>query len=169
MIFGDRTVIAAQLELDSDHGGSWLFGRFCYWINGTEIGNYNLGTSLRDVFFSMKWIVGDCGNRQANGLCDLRGEEAFSLLDGFLYGPEEIVSIASLPQTPARFDITPPVDIFEGYKIFLLECKECDLILYRRLIRDASVQVFKTEHGVFDGVIKETYDYMEALYESVVS
>lgn len=100
MIFGDTTVIAAQLELDRDHGGPWLFGWFCNWINGTQIGDYNLGTSLRDVFFSMKWIADDRGNRQCTGLCNLPGEEVFRLLDSALYGPDEILSKAHYPRHP---------------------------------------------------------------------
>ena len=71
-------------ESDRDYGGRWLFGRFCYWINGTQVGDCNIGTSLRDAFFSMKRIAGDRGNRQCTGLCDLPGEEAFHLLDGAL-------------------------------------------------------------------------------------
>lgn len=166
MIFGDTTVIASQLELDCDYGGPWLFGRFCYWINGTQVGDYNLGTSLRDVFFSMKWIAGDHDNRQCTGLCNLPGEEAFRLLDSALYGPDEIVSKALLPETPARFDITPPVDVFDGWKIFLMECEECDRILFRPLTFDVKVEVFNTPKGVFDAVIKDTYNYLDYLYHS---
>lgn len=169
MEFGDRTVIAAQLELNRDYGGPWLFGRFCYWINGTQLGDYNLGTSLRDVLFSMKWIVGDRGNRQGNFLCDLPGEEAFRVLDGSLYGPEEVIASAFFPETPARFDIRPPVDIFDCWKIYLMECEGCDRFLYARLAPEVSVETFNAPKGAFDTVIKDTYDYLEHLYESEAS
>ena len=58
----------------------------------------------------MKWIVGDCGNRQGNFLCDLPGEEVFRVLDGSLYGPDEVIASAVFLETPARFDIRPPVE-----------------------------------------------------------
>ena len=169
MEFGDRSLVGAQFELNCDVGGTWLFGRFCYWINGTRLGDYNLGTSLRDVFFSMKWIVADRGNRQGDLLCDLPAEQAFQLLDATLYGSDEVVASASLPQTPARFDIRPPVDIFDGWKIYLIECHGYDRFLYSRLAPDASFEIFKAPRGIFDTVIKDAYDYLEHLYESHAS
>src|SRR5215207_10274548 len=110
MQFGDIKVFAVQLELDSNYGGSWLFGRFCYWINGTQVGDYTLGTSLRDVFFSMKWIANDRGNRRGDDLCTCSGQEIFLLLDNSLYGNEETTPDLLLLEAPARFDVRPPVD-----------------------------------------------------------
>lgn len=169
MEFGDRSIIAAQLELNSDYGGPWLFGRFCYWINGTQLGDYDLGTSLRDLFFNMKWIVWDRGNRQGEVLCDLPDAVAFSLVDSSLYGPGEVIESAFLPETPARFDITPRIDIFDGWKIYLMECVGCDRFLYTHDSTEVSVESFKAPKGAFDTVIKDTYDYLEHLYKSEAS
>jgi hypothetical protein len=169
MEFGDRHSFAVQLELDRDYNGTWLFGRFCYWINATEVGNFDLGTSLRDVFFSMKWIVVDCGHRHGMALCDLPADEVFQLLNGLLYDPNEIISNGYLPETPARFDITPKVDVFDDWKIFLLECAECDCLIYKRLASTSSIETFKAPKGAFCTAIKQSYDYLEHLYESATS
>ena len=168
MEFGDRALFSVQLELDADYGGSWLYGRFCYWVNGTRVGDYDLGTSMRDVFFKMKWVVNDCGNRKGGQLCSLLVEEAFLLLDKSLYGAKENAQESWLPDLPARFDVRPPVDVFDEWKMYLIECGDRDLMLYRNS-NEVDVQVFGTPVGVFDTVIKQAYAHLENLYQSQVA
>lgn len=166
MEFGDRKIFAVQLELDLHHSGAWLFGRFCYWINGVQVGDYDPGTSLRDVLFNLKWIDHDRGNRREKTFCDRSVEDVFSLLDNSLYGDEQIAPNGWLPEAPARFDVRPPVDVFDGWKIYLVECQEFDLMIYRKIDVEQRIQVFEIPRGMFDTVIKETYDYLERLYVS---
>jgi len=168
MEFGDRALFSVQFELDADYGGSWLYGRFCYWVNGTQVGEYDLGTSLRDVFFKMKWVVNDCGNRNAGSLCALPPEEAFLLLDKSLYGNEQNAQESWLPDLPARFDVRLPVDVFDQWKMYLIECGDKDLMLWRDS-NEANVKIFSTPLGVFDNVIKEAYDHLANLYENQVA
>ena len=47
-VFGDYYTFAICYELDSNYGRAWLFGKFCYWIGGVQVGDYELGTSLRE-------------------------------------------------------------------------------------------------------------------------
>jgi hypothetical protein len=89
------------------------------------------------------------------------------LLDGLLYGPNELVSSGVLIKAPARFDITSRVDLFDGWKIFLVECAEHDYLIYRRLASTSPVEAFKTPKGAFCTAIKESYEYLEDLYDSV--
>lgn len=166
MKFGNPNVFAVQLELDPDYGGSWLFGRFCYWINSTEVGDYALGTSLRDLFFNMKWIAHDRGKRSGNGLCHLSPHEVFLLLDNSLYGDQDPVTDLSLPEAPARFDVRPPLDIFDSWKVYLVECEVYDLMLYRKTEAEDPIRFFHSPGGTFDTVIMESYDYLKKLVES---
>jgi Immunity protein 42 len=166
MQFGDIKVFAVQLELDSNYGGAWLFGRFCYWINGTQVGDYTLGTSLRDVFFSMKWIANDRGNRRGDDLCTCSGQEIFLLLDNSLYGNEETTPGFLLPEAPARFNVTPPVDVFDNWKVYLVECEKYELMIYKNLAADDKVEVFSAPKGMFDAFIMESYAYLEHLIET---
>lgn len=163
MDFGERNTFAIHLELNSDPGGAWLFGRICYWIGGEQVGDYEQGTSLRDVFFNLKWIVHDCGNRRGDRLCHRRPEELFELLDQSLYGVEELPPTLWLPESPARFDIRPPVDIFDGWKLYLVECDASDVFIYRHTGTDRKLQMFKAPTGSFDKVVQETYVYLEHL------
>src|SRR5262245_8260010 len=124
MEIGNRKSFAITVDLDQDYGGAWLYGKLCYWIDGIQIGDYQLGTSLRDVLFQMKYIVSDCGNRVGGALCTLPPREAFSRLDEELFGTSEGESDdqSELPDTPARFDITIHVDVFDQWKAYLIEC-----------------------------------------------
>lgn len=167
MDFGDRSVFAIQLELNSDPGGGWLFGRFCYWIDRKQVGDYELGTSLRDVFFNLKWITHDCGNRRGGPLCYSRPEELFELLDRSLYGVEELAPDVWLPESPARFDIRPPVDIFDGWKVYLVECETGDVFVYRNSGTDGKIEIFKAPTCSFETVVHQSYVYLEQLLSEV--
>ena len=163
MEFGDRKIFAVQFELDSDHVDSWLFGRFGYWINGSPVGDYDLGTSLREVFLNLKWIEHDRGNRWGNGLCNRPFEEVFLLLDTALYGDSVVPSNVSLPESPARFDIRPAVDVFDAWKVYLFACRDSEFLIYRHWVRGQKIEVFEIRSGMFDAIIKKAYEHLEQL------
>ena len=163
---GDRESFAVQFELDEEYEGPWLFGKFCYWIGGIRVGDYELGTSLRDVYFGMKWLPHDCGNRGGGILCNLTPEESFSALDGALYRDEVSPDTGhcELPDSPARFNVSIPVDVFDKWKIYLIEC-ECVARMLFRNTEDGVIRVTNLSQGVFDSVIKEVHAYVERLYD----
>lgn len=161
MLFGDKDQFAVQAEIDEHHGGVWLFGKFCYWITGNQIGNYDLGTSLRDVWLQMHWVVRDCGNRKGGPLCRLEPKETFVRLDELLYGPKELVSdsISDLIESPARFDIRIPVDTFDEWKLYLLECDSSSLILYRN-VGSPCIELARLRPAAFETAIVETFHWL---------
>ena len=167
MEFGDRKTFAVVFELDENHSGAWLYGKFCYWINGVQVGDYELGTSLRDVLLQMKWIVHDCGKRDGGILCALDAQEVFSRLDARLYGENEPVAPdqSQLPHTPARFEITIPVDVFDQWKAFLIECGNDARILFKS-IDAAVVKVATIPIGIFDDAITKAFHCLDKLYEA---
>lgn len=59
MKFGNYSEFAIEFELDESYGGEWLYGKYRYWIKGKPVGDYDLGTSLRDILFLMKTILSD--------------------------------------------------------------------------------------------------------------
>ena len=169
MLFGNKESFAVQVEIDEDYGGPWLFGKFCYWLNGTRVGDYDLGTSLRDVLLNLKWIVNDRGNRRGEDLCNYPGEHTFDLLDRSLYGDDHDVSKVLLPALPARFDVRPPVDVFDCCKIYLMECGDNDLFMVSDVTADPEIiSIVRLPIGLFDSVIKRVYDHLENLYDEEV-
>lgn len=171
MLFGIKDRFAVEYDLEKDHSGEWLFGKVCYWIGGKEIGNYQLGTSLRDVLLQMTPIVKDSGKRSGGTLCGLSSEEIFRRLDGFLYGGSgESQSAAEhdIPDNPARFDVRIPVDVFDTCKVYLVECRNTATILYK-CDADAHVSSIDLRPGEFDTVITELYHKLDSTYEAEVS
>ena len=163
MEYGNKTSFAVEFDLDKNHGGEWLYGRICFWIGGSQVGNFELGTSLRDVLFEMKYLVSDCGSRDGSTLCSLSQSDAFFAIDSLLYGDGRNAR-SGMPETPARFDITIPVDVFDEWKVYLFECEESARIVFKKN-SETQVRSHLLMRGEFDRVINETYRNLDQLYD----
>lgn len=163
MRFGERESFAVELELAEEPGGAWLFGHFCYWIEGVRVGDYDLSTSLRDVLSGMKWIARDRGRRDGGRLCEISTDEMFARLDEAIYGEG-----GDQPEEPARFEITVPVEVFNGWKVFLVECGAEALVLCKWLPA-GDLRVSSLRPGVFDEAFDAAYRYLDGLHERAVS
>lgn len=158
MIIGDAAEFAVEYELDEPSGEAWMFGRLCYWVGGEMVGDYGLGTSLRDVLLQMKYVVGDCGNRffRCSGISD---EKLFDLVNDAIYGD----SVGD--DEEARFDVTIPVDVFAGVKIFLFDfLGEGSRLIYSNN-NGGVVMGWGLRLGEFDSVIKRFYDELQGIYK----
>lgn len=166
MEFGDREIFGISVEVNENNTSEWLFGKFCYWINCEQIGDFDLGTSLREVLFEMKWIVNDRGNRSGDNLCRRPLNEVFVIIDQALYESDEpSVSEADPLEMPARFEIVLPIDVFGSWKSYLVGCENYDWFLYKNVEKD-DLKFFKTPRSVFDSVVTEVYRYLEDLYQT---
>lgn len=168
MVFGDRSLFAVEFELDQEYNGVWLFGKFCYWIRGKRIGDYELGTSLRDVLFSLDTLVQDNGNRTKVNLFELSRSDLFTRLDGALFGCEKtLYDEVAIKESWARFNVVLPVDIFDGCKVYLVENLEMSRMLFRNL-NEVEVQEGNFEKGLFDEVISRAHQELAILYNNVI-
>ena len=167
MLIGDKKNFAVEYELDPNSGGQWMYGKICYWIEGEEIGDYALGTSLRDVFLQMKYLVHDSGKRNSEVLCSQPPENIFYLLNESIYGDNEDVRSEVL-DSPSRFEITIPVDVFDHWKIFLIDCNGYSIVLYKK-IESKEVRSARLLLGEYDNVIAKFYKDLESIYEHSVS
>lgn len=163
MEFGDRTRFGISMELDSDYRSEWLYGKFCYWINSIQVGDYKLGTSLRDVLFQMKYILFDNGNRNGGELCGLSSDDVYLIIDKELYGNEKNAVVSQQIEMPARFNVSIPVDIFNQWKVYLIECRDNARVMYSI---NASVYDFHLEVGEFDTVFEAVYKKLDSFYNA---
>lgn len=157
MIFGDLNSFAVEFSLDQDYGGEWLFGRFCYWVRGRMLGNYDLGVSLRDVFFQMQSVVRDCGDRKYDW-CDESALSIYSRLNGVIYG-----GIACEIDTPARYEISIPVDIFDECKAFLIDCGDFGARIVYSIDGGCTIEEAMIGLGDFDLAIFKCYEELGRL------
>jgi len=169
MDFGNRTSFGITLELDENYGGSWLFGRFCYWIGGYAVGNYDDGTSLADLVVNMKYIIGDCGKRFCPPLLDMPTDRAFQIIRNSLDSTsDEIFRYVPQDFLPARFDVCIPVDVFDSWKIFLVDGVNVSKLFFFDI--DASqLSAVTLAVGKADDVFRAAYSYLDSFYESVVN
>ena len=167
MIFGNLSSFAIEFELDKEYGGVWLFGKFCYRIGGRRVGNYNLGTSLRDIFFMMETIIRHKANRTDKNLYDLPLNELYEKLDKALYGCESSrYDDTAYEEQWIRFDVTLPVDIFDDWKIFLIENMGKARVIVGKTNPNDNIYIYEVmlKSGEFDDVIGKTYEALNKLY-----
>src|SRR5262249_22613103 len=119
MIIGAKERFAVEWEPDSKSGGQLLLGRVCFWVADTRIGDYDIGTSLSDVLVNLQHPVGDSGNRDGDRFCRMTGSDAFSLIQKGLFESDASVSSLAEDESWARFDVSLPVDVFDGYRMYL--------------------------------------------------
>ena len=166
MIIGNRSNFAVEFELDKEYNGVWLFGKFRYWIKGRRIGDYEMGASLRDVLFSLDTILYDIGNRTHVKLFSLEGKELFAMLDNTFYEESQYVEVAN-EENWARFNINLPVDIFDDYRMYIVENFETARILIKHT-SDIEFQEVKLPKGMFDEVILKAHQELDSLYNNEV-
>ena len=165
---GNISKFAVSYELNQKYGGSWLFGKFCYWIGGRVIGDYELGTSLRDMTMVLPSIVKDNGNRENYCLFNLTAKELYKRLHNSLFGNEENFeySDTALEECWARFNICPAIDIFDGYGIYLIDSPPKARIVYSFI--EEEITEVRLEAGIFDCVIQQFYNTLLNMYETEV-
>jgi hypothetical protein len=170
--FGKIEEFAVRYELDNNYGGSWLFGKFGYWIGGNLVGDYEIGTSLRDVLMTLRTVVTDNGNRENVNLFYLSSAELYFRLDSALYGGEtgEKSRYEELAENEcwARFQVDIPVDIFDRWKVYLIDCPPDARIIYYSF-DSQKIFEYKLQSGVFDQVITDAFNTLFDIYEMEVS
>jgi hypothetical protein len=139
-IIGDKSRFAVEYLFDDDVGGTWMFGDICFWCAGARVGNFGIGTSLRDVMFlldSLKMYSNQRTNRRFNGwpARDFLKVVAWGLLE---FGPESREDAFGIdrhvPEEEEwyRHLILPQVDILENWSILLHEDGQDALLVAAR-------------------------------------
>lgn len=166
MTYGEKERFAIEFELQESSCDAWMFGRFCYWIANTQIGNFDEGTSLRDILFSMSYIRGDAGKRTAPLLANYEKKEIFRLIHKSINEMgSDLTKLIPAELMPASFDVCPHVDIFNDWHIFLVDTKENSTIFYS-LDGGNDVKQFKLSLGEFDVVVASACREMDRLLDS---
>ena len=168
MISGSKEQIAIENELNPNHGGVWLFGKMCFWIDGVRVGNYEEGTSLRDVMHFTTGIVKYCGRRDAGGLCKLCKDAAFEIIEGTIFGDGDsrfdlFVTDELLRQSPGTLQVKPGVDIFDASCVYLLECGEIDRIIFIERVGEP-VRAIDLSRGLFGAAVTTFYEWLESVH-----
>ena len=165
---GSPEAFAVRIDLDQDFAGEWLLGRVCYLIGGNQIGDFELGTSLRDVLLQMHFVFKDCGKRRNARFDGKSKDELRDLIDSALRGTSAFYDIAKAEMW-ARHEITPPVDVFDGIHVLQFDkASESHLIWY-----STSGNAAATTHelmlpcGTVDCVLRQLRELLEAMLQFI--
>lgn len=130
-VVGDPSRFAVEYDLNENHGGEWMFGRFCYWCGGQRVGDYELGTSLRDVLFQLDQLGRDTALRANRRFSTMSAVDVFRLLDGALFGAVDLDNARLAEEEQwARHNIFPPVDVLDRWKGFLVESEQVSRLIF---------------------------------------
>jgi len=168
-IVGDSTVFATRYALDADHGGSSLFGKLCFVLNEVDVGDYELGTSLRTMAMLLVPIVKDAGNRRDDWLYGLSAQELFDTLHGALFGEDSRYDERATDECWARFDILPQIDVFDAWQAFLVEGDDSARLVYKAPSDPGTVQESRFAPVVFDTVVRATFEALDSLVDEDVA
>lgn len=161
MLIGDPTKFAIRYELDQHHGDKWMFGRVSFVINGIEVGDYSLGTSLRDVLFIFEQLLKSRNQRRDDKKYSMNPIELYGMLDDGLFGNESSeFAETAFREAWGRFYITPSLDVFNGWKIFIVENAYNGRIIFSHN--------FDQLHGMIDEVIINSGDFDHVLTQAII-
>lgn len=168
---GDPEVFSVVCDLNEESGDRWMFGKFAYRIAGSIVGNYDDGTSLRDVMHLLVPVVKDCGNRRGNEFLSLAASEAFRRIFDAMYGEGlSPYDQCAIEETWARFVLTPNMDVFDGWLVTMFDGDRDSRLLWNRLGSEFSKQPVRevwVPTGLVDHAITEAYERLRVVHDSV--
>jgi hypothetical protein len=163
---GDINAFAVEFHLLDPHGGVWLFGKVGYWICGNRVGDFDEVTSLRDFLFSIEQGRRDHGRRRSAHFDGMAADEVMRQLDEALFGGDDAaIEELALEDQWARHRICPEVDVFDRWRIYLVESETAARIIYDRHGSGAAVAEYWVASGECDRVLAETCRQLGAIYE----
>jgi hypothetical protein len=163
-VIGDPSRFAVEYALAANHGGVWMYGHFCYWCDGQRVGDYELGTSLRDVLFQLDELAKYSRriNRRFNAT---PAASVFRTIDGALFGEAEpsAVQLAEDEQW-SRHSVFPPVDVFDDWKGFLVGDGAIERLICARHPY-SEVTELTLANGEVDSVLSDLRRELNAIHE----
>lgn len=163
-VIGDPSRFAVEYALAANHGGVWMYGHFCYWCDGQRVGNYEPGTSLRDVLFQLDELAkyGSRINRRFNAM---PAASVFRTIDGTLFGEVEPSAVQLAEDEQWRcHSIFPPVDVFDDWKGFLEGDGTSERLLFAQKPY-SEVRELTLANGEVDSVLSDVRRELNAIHE----
>lgn len=158
MFFGNEKTFAIQVDI-IERIGNELYCYFCYWINGSKIGDDSMLTSLNDILLFYPWIINDIGNRTYDStMAGVEPKDIFDSIRSRIYDDETELYLGN----PARFDIMIKTESMLGNDTYYIEDKEHGYIIYRC---NNDIKSFEIEKEYVDKVFTDSYQVLYNLLE----
>lgn len=167
LTIGDASLFAVKVDLDESYHGKWLFGKIAYIIENTCIGDYELGTSLRDVLVQMNYIISDSNQRKTSRFIGKPKEVISDLAWTTIYGNVDTgFEQVAQEECWAKHDITLPLDVFSSVRVYQFDEGVQSRIIWRDLADIKSPVTYEIRVPL--GTTEEVFKQLEELLDSLL-
>jgi hypothetical protein len=147
-----------------------MYGCACYWVCGQPVGNFeNVGT-LRQIMLEWDTMSRDSGRRSNPELFALDTATLVDTLFCGLYGhgclDYDTQHDRGIEEEWARFDISPQVEMFDHWFVFLAESPLSSRCVFHLWESDLYGEC-TLEPGEFDRVLKQALEHLYEDYDKV--
>ncbi len=155
-IVGNKKDFAIQYEINNVYNG-FLYGKFCYWINNIQLGNYEQGVTFNDLLGTFPNILLNNNLREDKENFNLKLEDFEKKIE--CYTPEIY-----------PFHIAPLIDIFYDVTIYLIENTNKARFIVKEYYDNKFYNIFEyyTEKKVFHNVFNEVYLKLNEYFDNFI-
>jgi hypothetical protein len=139
MLLGAKDLFAIEFELDNlqeseEARARFMNGKFCFWVRGDRIGDYDYGGSLSVALHDCKRLLSYAGRRKEERLYLKSTEDVYSEIQRALYvdSGQSDEQMAEDSAYYIRFEAIPVgFDVFDGWMAFLVEGETTGRYIWR--------------------------------------
>lgn len=166
-MIGDRSRFGIEFEIDADLLGDpeysrWCFGRLRFWCGSMPIGAWEEVTALCSIAAHARSVSNEVGQRAGHGLCALDARSVAATISSALYedhGQDDRV-VAADARRYSPLVVSPSVDVFDSWRIILIECDMAARLIWYRL-DDMNISECLLGKGEHEAVLRDFASYVE--------
>lgn len=151
--------------MNPERGGVWLFGRFCYWSGGAQIGDFEVGESLRDVLFALQRVASRHSRRTNARFRGMAADDVVRLFFSALRTEGSAFASTAIEEQWGLLFAGFSMDVFDGLEMLLLEEGESERLIVVDW-RSGAVTETRLELGEFDAVLEQAIAVLEAAHQT---
>jgi hypothetical protein len=174
MEFGNQNRFFIQIDFDETSLDEWMWGRFCYWIDGNMVGDISTAEILQDVYRQLEGIKENhggylCSGRFCPELFALSNDKIYELVEGAIYRgyPYDEEIFQYLPSEDYIYgNLLVWPEIPSGWSVFLIDGETQSKLLYKGIV-DQKVRSIILERGEFESVLAQACDYLAVVQNKI--
>jgi NAD-dependent DNA ligase len=163
MIFGSKNRFAIESEIVENV--EFNFGRICFWVEGTVLGDYDTTVILNPIADFLSTTLSYEGERHDQTLLNVSPEQALSQVYSALYGGDTSTHQAPTEEQLHSFQklsICPNgCEAFDGELVILLEDDKGERFIWREFTQKV-VHVMQLELGEYERAVGEFLAWLAA-------
>ncbi|MEP7287251.1 MAG: Imm42 family immunity protein [Chloroflexota bacterium] len=176
MLLGSKTTFAIEFEVDDppaldahtlEQHTHYVFGKMCFWVEDSMVGNYELGGVLGVATANFTPLLRNKGSRRDPDLWSKPAEIVYKTIDDALYvdsgQTDEQVSLDA--KKYGKFIATPNgFDVFDDWKAYLIQGDTSARYIWKQRYDEGIVHEALLGVDEFDLRLQEFVDWFNINY-----